>query len=99
MSKIITGLQLRNGENISLGDENIGGKRVEAITFRGDRHKTTGASYVHIYIVKFINDTVEMLVPFHSVSYALTDVKPPENDEDVGNVPDLPDALPAGEEE
>jgi len=92
VKKVITRLVLRDGhQTLDVGNEDADYGVVELISFRGDRHQTTGASYINCYVVKFVNSTVELVVPIQSVLFVVTDVKPPEHDEDVGNVPELPD--------
>jgi len=91
--KVITSLHLRDGELDSIyivGEETHYG-RVESISFRGDRHTTTGASYTSCYMVTFLGSTLELVIPLHSVKFITTDVTKAENDEDVGNTPELPD--------
>jgi len=90
MAKRIITTLITADEQFVLGEETNRG-RVEGISFRGDRHKTTGASYVNCYVVTFLGSTLEVVIPLHSVKHLTTDLTDGDNDEDVGHTPELPD--------
>lgn len=79
---------------ISLG-EDFAGRTVKSISFRKDTHTTTGSSGCPCYVVAFVNDTVQAVIPRESVKYVLTDKTEAVAEEDGSPVPELPD----GEEE
>ena len=93
MPRIITRILLKTGPTLrfDLGEEDESYGRVKSISFRKDIHKTVGHTGLPCYVVQFVNSKVQVVIPHSNMANYTTD-EMPENDEDVGNTPDLPDA-------
>lgn len=87
----ITGLLTEVGQHYVLGQEGPTGC-VETISFRRDIHKTTGHSGMPCYVIRYVNSTVQTVVPHHAVAEYTTDINR-QVDEDIGNVPELPEQI------
>lgn len=93
----IVKLLTKMNEHYVIGEE-VHGSRVGAISFRKDIHKTVGHSGMPCYVIRYVNSTVQTVVPHHDMAEYDTDVYDRQADEDVGSVPELPERDP-GEQE
>lgn len=85
----ITELLTKTGQRYVVGEER-NNARVEAISFRKDIHKTIGHSGMPCYIVRYVNSTVQTVIPHHAMMEFATDIGN-QTDEDIGSVPELPE--------
>ena len=88
--RLITQLTFKSGGEMALGEEHAN-RTVKSISFRKDTHTTTGSAGCPCYVVTFVNNTVQMVIPRDSVRHVLTDKTVPAAEEDGAHVPELPD--------
>jgi hypothetical protein len=88
--RLITQLKFRDQNEFNLGDE-LFGRIVDSISFRDRTHQTTGSAGRPCYVAKFVDSTVQMVVPREAIKWVLTDEAEPAAQEDGAVIPDLPE--------
>lgn len=88
--RLITQLERNDGADINLGEE-FGQRTVKSISFRKETHTTTGSAGCPCYVITFVNDTVQMVIPRESTRFVLTDKTTQVAEENGAPVPGLPD--------
>lgn len=81
----ITAIEKLDGFVYTVGEENV-----EAISFRKHKHKTFGHSGLPCYVVRYVDNDEQTIIPLHSMA-EYTTVLEKIVDEDVGNAPKPPE--------